>query len=157
MALIICAECGREVSDQAAACPGCGAPTPRAMRPAEKSGCRHAAVWILAIVIGGPIVLFVGSAMIAGTMDAFSGAPAQSKPYTGKLRSDAGTEFELLEATSPVDGACAGWKTVSLQRPGDRASGMRGLMCWRRAGDQIEVNTQDGSGYRSSPRAIYVD
>lgn len=28
MALIQCPECGREISDKAAACPGCGAPTP---------------------------------------------------------------------------------------------------------------------------------
>ena len=30
MALIKCGECGREVSDKAAACPGCGAPIPAA-------------------------------------------------------------------------------------------------------------------------------
>lgn len=27
MALILCSECGREISDKALACPGCGAPT----------------------------------------------------------------------------------------------------------------------------------
>lgn len=37
MALIKCAECGRDVSNLAAACPGCGAPIPRASAPAPSS------------------------------------------------------------------------------------------------------------------------
>lgn len=34
MALMSCTECGRDVSTQAAACPSCGAPVPRAARTA---------------------------------------------------------------------------------------------------------------------------
>ena len=39
MALIKCADCDKEISDQAGACPGCGAPTPltlEAERAAER-------------------------------------------------------------------------------------------------------------------------
>lgn len=33
MALIACAECGKEISDKAAACPGCGAPVKTRPQP----------------------------------------------------------------------------------------------------------------------------
>ncbi len=40
MALVTCPECGREISDQAAACPGCGSPT--ATRPAPATSVPEA-------------------------------------------------------------------------------------------------------------------
>lgn len=38
MALIQCAECGNSVSDKAASCPSCGAPTPMAMSAGTTRG-----------------------------------------------------------------------------------------------------------------------
>jgi predicted amidophosphoribosyltransferase len=35
VALIECSECGREISDKAAACPGCGAPVEKATQATE--------------------------------------------------------------------------------------------------------------------------
>lgn len=55
MALIKCAECGREVSDLAAACPGCGAPIPRVSASARSPtpGTRPTlkAEWIILLVL----------------------------------------------------------------------------------------------------------
>jgi len=56
MALVKCTECGKEVSDKAAACPGCGAPiapvaTPQVARVARQGGKWEAAGFVL-IVIG---------------------------------------------------------------------------------------------------------
>jgi len=41
MALVKCTECGREVSDQAAACPNCGAPVRSAAVPGTGSGVQE--------------------------------------------------------------------------------------------------------------------
>jgi zinc-ribbon domain len=42
MALINCSECGREISDKAAACPGCGAPVGSGMPSGKESEQSHA-------------------------------------------------------------------------------------------------------------------
>lgn len=44
MALIVCAECENSVSDKAASCPSCGAPTPLAQRQAQAMRTRQAAL-----------------------------------------------------------------------------------------------------------------
>ncbi len=36
--LVTCAECGREISDQASACPGCGAPASRSAPVYDEQG-----------------------------------------------------------------------------------------------------------------------
>lgn len=41
MALIKCSECGREISDRAGACPGCGAPVAAAGKPPEAPTSVH--------------------------------------------------------------------------------------------------------------------
>jgi len=81
MALIACPECGRQVSDQAAACPDCayplrGSATPtepvgRGARPqpvatVEQTGKRWEAmkVWAVVLFVGG-MFLIVGSASSA--------------------------------------------------------------------------------------------
>lgn len=164
MALIACRECGREVSDQAAACPGCGAPplgtsaTIVAPVPIKKGGAGRVILWLAIILIGGPIVLFFGSAIIAGIMEGASRTHADgAKPYTGKIRIDAGTEYEMVDSPSTIGGECTGWNTVSVQDPNSPARGMTNLMCWRRVGDMIEVNTATGQGRRQDPAAVFTD
>jgi len=68
MALIKCGECGRDVSDKAAACPHCGAPTV-AMAAAIKDPRKEVSNWWLIVVI--PIGLFA-LLMIIGSL---SGPP----------------------------------------------------------------------------------
>lgn len=58
MALVACGECGKEVSDKAPACPGCGAPTaaPAAAAPPAKVKRKTSPVtWValVAIIAGG--------------------------------------------------------------------------------------------------------
>lgn len=55
MALIKCAECGKELSEKAVACPGCGAPSPvKSLVPAEPGTSSGAAgLALLAMVITG--------------------------------------------------------------------------------------------------------
>jgi zinc-ribbon domain len=76
MALISCPECGREVSDQAPACPHCGAPIarpqpPQALPPPaappqpakKKTGCFTAGC---AVVLGAGLLLFIIGLMSQG-------------------------------------------------------------------------------------------
>lgn len=82
MALVKCQECSREVSDQAQACPGCGAPLRQSPPPpanyavtnsvrVERAGARWEIIGFLMIVVGmivgvagggafGGIVFFLG-------------------------------------------------------------------------------------------------
>ncbi|HYW05003.1 MAG TPA: hypothetical protein VFA86_13795 [Gammaproteobacteria bacterium] len=53
MALINCVECSHQVSDQAASCPNCGAPTAtgrRAAMPVEQTAKRFKAQTVLAVM-----------------------------------------------------------------------------------------------------------
>ncbi|MFZ6696827.1 zinc-ribbon domain-containing protein [Stenotrophomonas acidaminiphila] len=51
MALIKCTECGRELSDKAAACPGCGAPIPQPSLVPQKPGSSIGASWLTVIAL----------------------------------------------------------------------------------------------------------
>lgn len=161
MSLIKCGECGKEISDQAPSCIGCGAPVavkPVYVQAPTGTSVGKVLMWLAIVFIGGPVLLFFGSAFIAGTMEAFSDSGAHTrKSYTGKLRIDSGTEYELLNYASNIGGECAGWNTVSLQKPGDRSSSITNLMCWREVGNRIEVNTKTGQWRRSDPKANFVD
>ena len=58
MALIPCRECGRQLSETAPACPGCGAVPRAAARPAAKtSGC----AWIALVLVALPLVVFIAN------------------------------------------------------------------------------------------------
>ena len=61
MALIKCSECGKDVSDKAASCPGCGNPiavpeamvdTPNKVSTEEISQMRKSPKWILSNIFG---------------------------------------------------------------------------------------------------------
>src|SRR5690242_18511909 len=83
--------------------------------------------------------------------------PQQDKPYTGKLRIDAGTEYQMVDEPSSIGGACSGWNVVSVQKPGDPSSGMRDLLCWKRDGDNITVSDQTGLHQNTSPARLLTD
>lgn len=58
MALVPCSECGREISDKAVSCPGCGAPVAslpisqtRQRKPSPRKGIRGRIVWITAAIL----------------------------------------------------------------------------------------------------------
>lgn len=65
MAMIRCSECGREISDQAKSCPGCGAVTYAGRRDEEQKNQDMAqaitAVILLAFLIAGAVLLFIGT------------------------------------------------------------------------------------------------
>ncbi|WJI14938.1 hypothetical protein MWN52_15105 [Pseudoxanthomonas winnipegensis] len=114
-------------------------------------------LWTLAAVIGVPVVLFVGSAVVAGIMEASDRRAApQAKPYTGRLRVDSGTMFVLRDQPTSLGGACAGWNTVSMERP-DGSDAMTNLMCWRRDGDTITVTTEKGDMRKTHPASMLTD
>jgi len=73
MPLIKCQECGKEISDQATACPNCGAPTKYGQKDAKKerrkrrgnvqgAGCliMISALILGFTVIGVPLAIFLG-------------------------------------------------------------------------------------------------
>lgn len=81
MALIKCRECSREISDKAAACPGCGAPNGASNGTnasthvtAKRAGGKWEGIGFILIVIGmvvamaadGPVATIGGFAIVAG-------------------------------------------------------------------------------------------
>jgi predicted butyrate kinase (DUF1464 family) len=77
MALIKCSECGKDISDKAAACPGCGAPistaepssaliaeTTRTVR-VVRAGLRYEAIGFF-LILGAIVVGLAGASGFAG-------------------------------------------------------------------------------------------
>lgn len=79
MALIACAECGKEISDKAAACPHCGAPvvstSPVLAAPAPQSSSWWK--WLIGVPVGGFLLLMlIGSC--SGTPQSRAAKSSQS-------------------------------------------------------------------------------
>lgn len=99
------------------------------------------------------VIAFIVLGIVGSRSDSGSGKPA----YTGHLRLKDGTEYVMEEAPSPIGGACAGWNSVSIQRPGDAASGIRDLMCWKRTGTTIETQDRNGGNAKSVDEWVISD
>jgi hypothetical protein len=84
-------------------------------------------------------------------------AQSSSAPYTGRLRIDSGTEYAALEIPSSIGGACAGWNTVEIRKPGMAGTGMTDLVCWKREGDNITLSDRTGAQRKSGPASIWSD
>ena len=113
MALIECPECGREVSDSAAACPDCAYPvakgsTPVPSRPAREPTKRSwwPAVSIIGRIAVGGIILFLGAVegelgaeiVLVGLLVAGSAIPTWFRHKIERLRAGwAGTALVDLE------------------------------------------------------------
>lgn len=90
MALIPCRECGRQISETAPACPGCGAVPRGVAKPAAKtSGC----AWIALVLLAVPLIVFIANR--ADQAAAPAPKPAAVAPVTtaqDKARDDAELE-----------------------------------------------------------------
>lgn len=80
-----------------------------------------------------------------------------SKPYTGRFKVGAGTEYVALDTPSSIGGACSGWSTVSIRKPGQSAGGMDNVICWKRDGDNIVITAHDGNRQTPGPAAAWSD
>jgi hypothetical protein len=95
---------------------------------------------------------------IAFALSCVACSPQQSSPtYTGLLKVDAGTEYAALETPSSIGGACDGWNTVEIRKPGQPGTGMSNLVCWKREGDNITLTDRTGTQRKSGPAAIWSD
>ena len=87
-------------------------------------------------------IFFFGLAL---AMAACSATGQTRKPLppgvVGVLPIDAGTEYVFLDRPTTVGGACAGWKAVSIQKPGVPGSGMFGVMCWKESNGRLLTAT----------------
>lgn len=61
MALVACQECGREISTQAASCPGCGAPRARVKPPLPAKPAGPGCGTLILVLLGGFAVLVAQS------------------------------------------------------------------------------------------------
>jgi hypothetical protein len=97
MALIECAECGREVSDKAAACPQCGAPVappvvaaPKRKKAKKSSGCGS----VIAALMVGTVALVV----LSNVMRALNPPDETSGPSASGSGTDSPGQLLLAEA-----------------------------------------------------------
>lgn len=81
----------------------------------------------------------------------------RSQPYTGVLKIDAGTEYAAIEAPSAIGGACEGWNTIEIRKPGQVGTAMTNIVCWKREGENITLNDQSGALRKSGPASIWSD
>lgn len=80
-----------------------------------------------------------------------------SKPYTGRFKIDAGTEYAALDSPSSIGGACAGWNMLEVRKPGQGSGGLRDIVCWKREGENITLTSRDGKRHTSGPAALWTD
>jgi ferric-dicitrate binding protein FerR (iron transport regulator) len=106
MALIECRECGREISDQASACPGCGAPValeaPKAAQvppPAPRRSSNNAVNALLAIIV----VILAAIAFVVAS----DGGVQIGSTYRGTVRGfeTKGGPLVLPDLDTPLDEA----------------------------------------------------
>lgn len=125
MALVSCQECGKQVSDKAAACPGCGAPPSSAViapvahhnnASAKGSIFARLVMWMV-IGVGVIVALFVLSAVVAGILEN-PVSDAQSV-IDRQLANDLRHEFDQKNATyTRLNGNVYVCSTILLNRPG---------------------------------------
>ncbi|MGJ7528267.1 hypothetical protein [Variovorax sp. GB1P17] len=94
---------------------------------------------------------------MAITIVALSACGETKKPMPpgveGILPIDASTEYVFLHKPTTVDGACAGWKTISIQKPDQPATGMTNVMCWKEANGQLLTATAAKVSPKVAPMA----
>lgn len=96
--------------------------------------------------------------LIALALSCVACSPRQSgSTYTGFLKIDAGTEYAALETPSSIGGACDGWNTVEIRKPGQTGTGISDLLCWKREGDNITLTDRTGTQRKPGPAAIWSD
>jgi DNA-directed RNA polymerase subunit RPC12/RpoP len=69
MALIQCRECGRDISDQATACPHCGAPRVVQQKveiEATHRGLKNQMIWAVCLMLGGCVGAMTAGGQAAG-------------------------------------------------------------------------------------------
>jgi len=123
MTLVKCPDCGKEISDQAPACPNCGRPAvprpvvaapPPATETTGKAGRTLAAILILSVVVGGAFLMVIiktagkgGSSTGASSSSSYHRSPRIGEERT--LRTGASSPsvpvFETKDALNEVAAA----------------------------------------------------
>lgn len=95
MALVKCIECGSEISDQAIACPRCGAPGPAAGQINVRAAPRRKArawPWVLGSIIFGIVVMAMfgsgGGESVGTSASGSSGASSYWVDYAARKRDE---------------------------------------------------------------------
>lgn len=52
MALINCSECGKEISNKASSCPGCGNPVNNSTKTVKRAGAKYESFGFILIIVG---------------------------------------------------------------------------------------------------------
>lgn len=108
MALLTCADCGRQVSDAAAACPGCGRPAapgaqPARVAPAPASSAAAGPVGIVFVVGSG--IFLAWCALRTPTRPTITGATTTQAPDPAAAAAPATANGEGPETLAPDDAA----------------------------------------------------
>lgn len=107
---------------------------------------KKAVLWIV-----GLVVAFLAFGAIVGE------SGTAGKKYTGKFRVDSGTEYVTVDTPSSIGGACEGWNTLSIRKPGEYGTGLTNLLCWKRIGDDIVLTDRTGAQKTSGPAKLWYD
>lgn len=99
-----------------------------------------------------------GKAILALAVLSAGCSPHQNDTsYTGRFRVDAGAEYVALDVPSSIGGACEGWRTVEIRKPGMPGTDMTNIVCWKRSGDMITLSDHIGLQQKSGPASLWSD
>lgn len=138
MAIIPCPECKSGISERATTCPHCGSPS-----TASKHKKNRVWLWILGVVFVLPVVLFFGTAIVAGILDATSDKAADAeRVIRNQVASDIQVAFDRHSAQVYRNGirtSVCGY--ALLNRPGS------GPLALNNSRQRVIVNLVDGRGF----------
>ncbi|KVM84531.1 hypothetical protein WJ60_21165 [Burkholderia ubonensis] len=69
----------------------------------------------------------------------------------GVVHVDDGTDYVFRSVTTRIAGACKGWSTVSIQRPGHDSTGITDLMCWKEIDGMLHTANEHGEQPKTYP------
>ena len=101
--------------------------------------------------------LLLGLAVVALSGCAASTPPTLPADIFGVTHVDAGTDYVYSTQLSQIGGACEGWNTLTIARKGDLFEGKQMLMCWKRDGNYLMVNTARGDRQKSGTLDTMLD
>lgn len=118
MAMIKCSECGREISDLAKTCPGCGAVTYTGRMDEEQKNNELAqgvaAIILLVVFIAGVVLLFIGAKDFISDLE--NGWYNYKSPWT---KHEQDVVFKLIMGGALIIGVING--AIGLRKKQDRA------------------------------------
>jgi hypothetical protein len=106
----------------------------------------HGFFFWVGVIVASAIVLFVGSAIVAGIIEGSQRHNSKSSYFppgvVGVQNIDSGTDYVFKDEPTTIGGACTGWKKVSVGARGHSADDITNVICWREVDGMLHIASE---------------